>query len=110
MIFQSASEMVNNGTIRQKILEIQEQAKSDREWWEKRRATIQSDFMKELGEETGSGSVPGSSSGPTSGGAKSSSAPAENAGSDEDTVLVEGGGPAISGSAKGTTKKRKGKK
>ena len=102
--------MVNNEQIRQKLADIQAQGKSDREWWEKKRATIQSDFMKELDDDTVPAPTPASSSGPTPGGEKSASNPAERVGSDEDAVLVEGGGPATSGSAKGPAKKRKGKK
>lgn len=68
--------------------------------------------LNEEGDKTTAGS--GSTSNPT--GLKSASStpgtPAEKVGSDEDTVLVEGGGPATSGSAsaKGALKKRKGKK
>ena len=107
--------MVNNEAIRAKLAEIQAEGKSDHEWWEQKRATIQSNFMKELDQDTtlppttsspGSGSV----SIPTVAGLQSASTPAN---SDEDTVLVEGGGPATSGgSAKGGTaaRKRKGRK
>lgn len=102
--------MVQNQLIRDKVAEIQAQGKSDREWWEQKRATIQSNFMKELDEDTALGPTSGSTSSPAPSGSKSASTPAEKAGSDEDTVLVEGGGPASSGSAKGTAKKRKGKK
>ncbi|MCJ1482348.1 translocation protein S66 [Schaereria dolodes] len=100
-IFQSANEITNNTATRQKVQELQAQAKIDREWWDKRRATIQTDFMKELNE----GATPAISRPTTSGG--------EKGGSDEDAVLVEGGGPASSGTTAGTkggTKKRKGKK
>ncbi len=85
--------MMNHNIIRQKISELQAQAKVEREWWDKRRASIQSDFMKELDESAGS-------SKPTT--------PGERIGSDEDAVIVEGGGPAVAG--KGSTRKRKGKK
>lgn len=102
--------MVNNELIREKLAEIQAEGKADREWWERKRATIQSEFMKELDQNTTPGSTSGSTPGPTSNALKSASNPAEKVGSDEDAVLVEGGGPASSGSAKGGTKKRKGKK
>lgn len=102
--------MVHNQSIREKVAEIQAQGKSDREWWEHKRATIQSNFMKELEEDTISGPTSGSTSSPAPSGVRSASTSAEKVGSDDDTVLVEGGGPATSGSAKGNTKKRKGKK
>jgi translocation protein SEC66 len=102
--------MVNNERIRLKIAEIQAQGKRDREWWESKRASIQSDFMKELNEDTVPGPTPGSTPGPAPSTSKPATISAERVGSDEDTVLVEGGGPATSGSAKGGTKKRKGKK
>ena len=47
-IFQSANEMANNALIRQRYEEIQAQAKVDREWWDRKRATTQAEFMKEL--------------------------------------------------------------
>ena len=34
--------------VRKRLDEIQDTMTSEKEWWEKRRATIQSDFMKEL--------------------------------------------------------------
>ena len=86
--------------IHKKIDEIQAQGKLDREWWDKERASIQSKFMKELDGE------------PEAGGTKPVTPRGARNGSDEDAVLVEGGGPAASGStaSQGSTKKRKGKK
>ena len=98
--------MASNAIIRQKVDEIQAQAKVDREWWDKKRASIQSEFMKELDEGT---SASTSTSRPTTSGG-------EKIGSDEDTVLVEGGGPtspvppAPAGGPKAGSKKKKGKK
>ncbi len=122
-IFQSAHEMVNNDITRQKVANRQAEGKADREWWDKERASIQSNFMAEL-EESSSARVGAGASiakGPAAGLSarttptpKSSALGGERGGSDEDTVLVEGGGPAVLGSTatpKGaTTKKRKGKK
>lgn len=123
-IFQSAHEMVNNEIIRQKVARRQAEGKADREWWDKERASIQSNFMAEL-EESSSARVGAGASiakGPAAGITAKTSTPTlksgslggERGGSDEDTVLVEGGGPAAPGSTalpKGTsTKKRKGKK
>jgi translocation protein SEC66 len=49
-IFQSAHEMSNNGVLRKRINDIQSQTEAEKEWWEKRRDAIRSDFMKELEE------------------------------------------------------------
>jgi translocation protein SEC66 len=90
--------MVQNAIIREKVAEIQAKGKSEREWWDKERASIQSKFMQEL-----DGAKPGETSkGAASGGVNS----------DEDAVLVEGGGPSGSrpGSRGGTGKKKKSKK
>lgn len=99
-IFQSANEMVNNATIRERVAELQAKGKADREWWNKERESISSKFMQELDEE-----VPAGNSKPASTGAGNS---------DEEAVLVESGGPAAGGSTAGskggTVKKRKGKK
>lgn len=80
-IFQSASEMAQNNHIRDRLTEIMSKAPEEKEWWEKRKATIQSDFMKELDDEK----------------VKSS---------EDDAVLVEGGGPAGS-VGKGAKKSKK---
>ena len=93
--------MVQSEITHKKIEELQEQGKADRAWWDQERASIQSKFMKELDETP---STPAATNklatpGATPGADKS----------DEDTVLVEGGGPAAAGS-KGGTKKRKPKK
>lgn len=55
-IFQTANEIAANTVLRERLDEIQAQATQEKEWWEKRRATVRSEFMKELeGEETGTG-------------------------------------------------------
>ncbi|KAL8761983.1 MAG: hypothetical protein Q9184_001930 [Pyrenodesmia sp. 2 TL-2023] len=97
-IFQSANEMHHNAILREKLASIQAKGKKDREWWDQKKATIQSNFMRELGEDEKENPKPAAAS------------PADRAGSDEDAVLVEGGGPAASGASKGAAKKRKGKK
>lgn len=123
-IFQSAHEMVNNEIIRQKVARRQAEGKADREWWDKERASIQSNFMAELEESSSArvGAGANIAKGPAAGISAKTSTPTlkssllggEKGGSDEDTVLVEGGGPAVPGSTalpKGaSTKKRKGKK
>ncbi|KAF1959402.1 translocation protein-like protein sec66 [Byssothecium circinans] len=95
-IFQSASEMLQNGQIRERVSEILSTTQAERAWWDKRKTEIKTDFMKELDEEKAAlrspmtdGSVAGSVAGSVS----------------DDTVLVEGGGPA----EKSSKKKRKGK-
>ncbi|CAO2656766.1 Nn.00g055690.m01.CDS01 [Neocucurbitaria sp. VM-36] len=80
-IFQSASEMAQNTHIRERLGEIMAKAPAEKEWWEKRKATIQTEFMKELDDEK----------------VKSS---------EDDAVLVEAGGPAGSVGRSG----KKGKK
>ncbi|KAL1794652.1 hypothetical protein ACET3X_006468 [Alternaria dauci] len=50
-IFQSASEMAQNNHIRERLGEITAKAPAEKEWWEKRRTDIQTEFMKELDEE-----------------------------------------------------------
>lgn len=116
--------MVNNEIIRQKVAARQAEGKADREWWDKERASIQSNFMAELevdssarvgvGASTAKGPAAGPSARTSTPTPKSSAPTGERGGSDEDTVLVEGGGPAALGSTaipKGATaKKRKGKK
>ncbi|TVY17952.1 Translocation protein sec66 [Lachnellula arida] len=62
-IFQSANEIAAGTLLRKKLEDIQSQAPAEKEWWERRRASIQSEFMKEL-------EAPG--------------------GSDDDAVLVNG--------------------
>ncbi|KAI9830779.1 MAG: translocation protein S66 [Phylliscum demangeonii] len=95
-IFQSANEMAGNALVRKKIDEIQSHAQSEKEWWDQRRAAIQADFMKELDAPVGEAEK------------TTLAITKEKIGSDEDTVLVEGGGPTAGG--KGTMKKRKNKK
>lgn len=68
--------------------EIQGQAKVEREWWEKKRATIQSEFMKELDETASTPAKPSTG----------------KIGSDDDAILVEGGGPASGSTGKKSKK------
>jgi len=62
--------------------ELQAQKVSEREWWDRKKANIHTEFMKELDE--------GSVTGPTT---KKAPAAASRV-SDDDAVLVEAGGPA----------------
>ncbi|KAL2814776.1 Pre protein translocase subunit Sec66-domain-containing protein [Aspergillus granulosus] len=52
-IFQTANEMVNNALIRERIEKHQKKAEEEKAWWEKRKASIQEGFMKELDAEKG---------------------------------------------------------
>lgn len=52
-IFQSANEIAANKALRDKLDEIEAQTGRDKEWWEKRRASIKDSFMKELELESG---------------------------------------------------------
>ena len=47
-IFQSANEIAANSLLRKRLDEIQAQTQAEKEWWEKRRESIQGEFMKEL--------------------------------------------------------------
>lgn len=77
--------------------EIRATVDSEKEWWEKRRASIQKDFMKELDEAE---KPTPSSSAPSVSGAKSVTS------EDSEAVLVDTNTP----SATPSSKKKKGKK
>jgi translocation protein SEC66 len=47
-IFQSANEINGNTILRKRLDDIQAQTEADKQWWEKRRAQIQKEFMSEL--------------------------------------------------------------
>ena len=84
--------MAQNFVIRNRMEEMQAEVESEKEWWEKRRASIQSDFMKELDKEAA----------PANGKVTKTS--------DDEAVLVEAGGPTATGSQQGgggTAKNRK---
>jgi translocation protein SEC66 len=83
--------MYQNDLLRRRVEDIQNQGKIEREWWNKKKADMQADLMKEINDGASSASGTTSSS-------------HNRMGSDEDTVLVEAGGPADK------TKKKKGKK
>jgi translocation protein SEC66 len=90
--------MANNQIIRKCMDELQSQVAADKEWWDKRKATIQSDFMKELDDDDAKVKE------------VAAAAKAERKSSDDDAVLVESGGPAAStpaGSLKGKKKAKK---
>ncbi|KAI1906543.1 Translocation protein S66 [Ophidiomyces ophidiicola] len=118
-IFQSANEMALNTMFRQRVEDIQMTAKQEREWWDRKKASIQEGFMKEL-EQEGQPRLPAPATGDkekTPAGSTTGSVAGDKLISDDDTVLVESGGPAVNaGGASGTggsgggKKKKKGKK
>lgn len=91
-IFQSANEIASNAAFKKRLDEIQAKAPADKQWWEKRRASIQS----ELGIEDTTSKMPVPVISRSLGG------------SDENAILIEGGGPPVSD--KGSIRKKKGKK
>jgi translocation protein SEC66 len=95
IIFQSASEMAQNTQLRERLNEILSTAPAEKTWWDERKATIQSDFMKELDDEK------------TEKAAELAAKAPGKVGSDDDAVIVESGGPADK-AGKGS-KKKKGK-
>ncbi|KAK4237849.1 Sec62/63 complex, subunit Sec66 [Achaetomium macrosporum] len=88
IIFQSANEIAANKALRDRLEEIEAQTERDKEWWEKRRASIKREFMKELDEESEKAQI--------------------KAGSEDEPVLVDTDTPSATPS--GAFKKKKGKK
>ncbi|KAK4099794.1 hypothetical protein N658DRAFT_474526 [Parathielavia hyrcaniae] len=88
IIFQSANEIAANKALRNRLEEIEAQTVQDKEWWEKRRASIKTEFMKELDEESAKGQA--------------------KAVSDDEAVLVDTNTPSATPS--GASRKKKGKK
>jgi len=85
--------MAINERLRKRIDDIQNTVEAETAWWDKRRATIQSDFLKELDEED------------------------TEKKSEDDAVLVDAGTPGPAASTAASTpagtpsgKKKKGKK
>lgn len=92
-IFQSANEIATNQLIRTRMHDIQAQRDAEREWWDNKKKSIEAELMNEIDE--------------TPGEKANSKAPSRT--SDDDTVLVEGGGPADKSGAGAKNKKKKGK-
>ena len=93
------------------MVDIQSELPAEKEWWNTRGQAIKSDFMKELDQEEKT-----TTSANASRKASLISSPVRN-NSDEDAVLVEGGGPVgfqgdlpSAPATPGSAKKRKGKK
>lgn len=109
--------MDSNIVFRQRIEEYQSKVGEERVWWDRKKATIQEGFMKELEQEesskkTATGKTPSNATaGQSTEGSTAQSSLA--AGSDDDAVLVEAGGPAVTGTGTSSVsgkKKKKGKK
>lgn len=83
IIFQSANEINQNRLLKERVAELQEKVEAEKAWWDKKRAGISTEFMKELEQ--------------------------DDTKSAEDAVLVEAGGPN-SAQGGGSGGKKKGKK
>jgi len=85
IIFQTANEIAANTTLRERLDEIQANTDAEKEWWEKRRATIKTKELEEDAEKVTSGDEP---------------------------VIVENNTPSATpaGTPSGGSKKKKGKK
>lgn len=118
IIFQSANEMLNNDLYRARVAEHQEKVKEEREWWDKKKESIQEGFMKELNEEEKEGATqmpatPAKVNGAVPVTTPSAAKAASVQGSDDDAVLVEAdpsvNSPSSPASGGGGGKKKKGK-
>jgi translocation protein SEC66 len=65
IIFQSANEIAANSVVRKRLDDIQETTDAEKAWWEKRRATIRTEFEKELDEGEKTSTNPSSVDGDT---------------------------------------------
>ncbi|KAK3383397.1 Sec62/63 complex, subunit Sec66 [Lasiosphaeria ovina] len=90
IIFQSANEIAANTVLKQRLDEIQAQTEREKEWWEKRRSTIKTEFLKELEDESEK----------TQG----------KVGSEDEPVLVDTNTPSATPVSGGGSKKKKGRK
>lgn len=111
IIFQSANEIANNQLAKQRMAEVQADVAKEKEWWDRRKDTIKSDFMKELEDETTADDDKTASD--SRKGSVVAASPAQKntntATSDDDAVLVDAGGPASDSPSKtpGSAKKKK---
>ncbi|KAL8387662.1 hypothetical protein RB595_009756 [Gaeumannomyces hyphopodioides] len=107
-IFQSANEIAANTVLRKRLDEIQAQAESEKAWWEKRRAAIQTDFMKEIGadDDTSSAATGATPSSPIVTNASST----KTTSSEDDGVLVDAASRASTPAPPTPSKKKKGRK
>lgn len=85
--------MASNGMTRKRVAEIQAQAKEDREWWDRKRAATKAEFLKELDAAQTAPIVSKPAHVTVAEKLGGEKVVNERVGSDEDTVLVESGGP-----------------
>lgn len=116
IIFQSANEINARASLMDKLEEIEAKTESEKEWWEKRRATIEKDLVQELDNEAGTAAAPAATTTPvpttTVTPATDSPAKASVVASDDEAVLVDAGVPTASAppTPSGGKKKKGGKK
>ncbi|KAL1975294.1 hypothetical protein VTN31DRAFT_3686 [Thermomyces dupontii] len=103
VIFQSAREMDANATYRARMEEYQSSVAEERAWWDRKRASIQEGFMKELDAAEKERPATAAST------ATATTTTTTTTASDDDAVLVEAEKEATSSPAPGK-KKKKGKK
>lgn len=89
-IFQSASEMVHNAMLRERVAELQSTVGAEKQWWADKKASIKSEFMKELNNDSAT---------------KTGKVNTQRRGSEDDAVLVEAGGPDDAAKKKAKSKK-----
>ncbi|KAJ5612626.1 translocation protein S66 [Penicillium lagena] len=109
-IFQSANEMMNNDVYRRRLDEHQGKLAEEREWWDKKKASIKEGFMKELDGDS-SLSAPAAASAAAAAPAQPTASSVQT--SDDDAVLVEADPSSAAGITPGGSggggKKKKGK-
>lgn len=109
---------MNNAALRKIIDDHQSKLPEEREWWDRKRSSIQEGFMKELeGEGSSSAKAEGGPTAKNLEGTKAAEGAVSNPpvqGSDDDAVLVEAdesaAGTGNAGGGGGGKKKKKGKK
>lgn len=116
-IFQSANEIAANTVLRKQLDEIQAQAESEKAWWDKRRAAIQGEFMKEIGaDDDASSAAAASDSKPApSSPVITNASSTKTTSSEDDGVLVDASSRAstpapVAPPTPSSSKKKKGRK
>ncbi|KAJ5782223.1 Translocation protein (Sec66) [Penicillium paradoxum] len=114
-IFQSANEMMNNDIYRKRMNEQQGKLEEERQWWTKKKTSIQEGFMKELNENSSASAFTGATQTADTTAksvetASTTPAPAASIqGSDDDAVLVEAETSSNTPASPPSAKKKKGK-
>lgn len=93
---------MNNDLYRRRLTEHQQKLEEEREFWAKKKASIQEGFMKELNEESSTPATKASETG------AAPAVPSVQGSDDDDAVLVEA--EPSGGGGGGKKKKGKGKK